>query len=178
MASEIPVGRNVGVYVYNGSEWRKLRSDSEGRLLVAGQLAGQQPLASHIRRYAKYSVSIAPGGTYTILDTTLGQGKVFHTYFRADGLTGAAKFSSIVFYVDGEATPSISPDLIYTYLLGGRLVDIGQAGAFRWDETYYIYEVWWGFGPTFQESLKITIVNADSSYSMDARYGIWVEWWV
>jgi len=35
MTNQKPLaGRNVGVLVYNGDEWRKLRGDAEGRLLL------------------------------------------------------------------------------------------------------------------------------------------------
>jgi len=177
MANQIPpVARNVGVYVHNGSEWRKLRSDAEGRLLVAGQL-GAQLRTVRIRRYEKWALFIGPGKTYTVLDTTSGQGKVFHTYFRVDGLAGVVKYCAILFQVDGELSASASPDMVYSFFVGRRIADIAQAGVITWDETNYIYEVWYDFGPTFQESLKITIKNEDTTNPVEVRYGIWVEWW-
>jgi len=67
--------------------------------------------------------------------------------------------------------------MIYSFFAGRRIADISQAGVITWDETNYIYEVWYDFGPTFQESLKITIKNEDTTNAVEVRYGIWVEWW-
>jgi len=170
------VGRNVGVLAHNGDGWRKLRSDAEGRLLVAGQL-GAQLRTAYIRRREKWALSIGPGETYSVLDTTLGKGRVIHCYFRVDGKAGPAKYSSILFTVDGESSAAISPDMIYSFFVGRRITDISQAGVITWDETNYIYEVWWDFNPAFKESLQIRIVNEDLVNAIEVRYGIWVEWW-
>jgi len=168
-----PVTRNVSVYVHDGVEWRKLKSDSEGRLLVAGQ-----QLTSYINRFVKGNLSVGPGETYTILDTTSGRGRIIHSYLRVDGQSASSFWSGIKFYTDGTPSTTITPDLIYHAFVGKRVVDISLAGVITWDTTNHIYEIWFDIGPTFNSSLKITLYNGDSANAITVNYGVWVEWWV
>jgi len=179
MTNQKPLaGRNVGVLVYNGDEWRKLRGDAEGRLLVAGQQPGQRP-TSRIRSYTIWDTSVGAGETFTILDTTSGRGRIIHCFLRVVGQAGPAAWTRMEFFVDGDTSPSFSthPDYIYTFFLGRRLVDISLAGCSLFDTTNHIYEVWFDIGPTFNSSLKMTVKNGDNANAITVRCGIWVEWW-
>jgi len=175
MANQIPpVGRNVGVYVHNGSEWRKLKGNGFGHALMS-----VLSTATRIEVYKAWGLTIGAGQTSTLLSTTAGRGRLLHCLLRVDGLTTGASGSWLSFFVDGEASASTKIFLnhIYYYYVGERIADMSTAGIITWDTTNHIYQAWFHFGPTFESSLKITFSNNDTDNPITLRYAIWVEWW-
>jgi len=168
-----PVKRNVGVYVHNGSEWRKLKGNSLGHAFMT-----VLPVATRIEIYKNWGQTIGAGQSFTLLDTTSGRGRVLHCFLRIDGKASEAEDSELCFFVDGEASAStkIAVSDIFYYWAGARLVDICPGGVIVWDTTYFDYQIWIHFGPAFESSLKITFTNKDPANSISLRYAIWVEW--
>jgi hypothetical protein len=208
-------GRQAGMCVYNGAEWRKAKGDADGHAQVdvlssalptgaatettlsaintelaqkleTADLAidtdkhldtHKIPHSSYVKCYETWRVTVPAGGTYVFLDTTAGCGRVLSFYLRVDGASADVRFSRIQFFVDGETSPSSKfyPAAIYTYLGGRRIVDLSIGGTITWDTTNFIYEVWLGYGPAFESSLKITLYNYDTTNPADFRVGVWVE---
>jgi len=165
-------GRQAGMCVYDGAEWRKAAGDADGRVHV------NVLSSTKVKLHAMWDTTVPADGTVEPLATTSGYGRVFACMFRIDGATASSRYSEVWFYIDGEATPSsvISPDHIYWYLCGSRVVDLSLAGIVAWDTTNHIYHGWWAFGPSFESSIRIVIKNKDTANPIVVRVGIWIEW--
>jgi len=136
------------------------------------------PHSSEVKLHGVWSLTVPAGETKEMLPTTSGCGKVFACMFRIDGQAYQARTSQVCFYIDEEATPStiISPDHIYWYLCGNRVVDLSLAGIVTWDTVNHIYHGWWAFGPRFESSVRVVIKNLDTANPIVVRVGIWIEW--
>jgi hypothetical protein len=209
-------GRQAGICVHDGSEWRKAKGDADGhaqvdvlssalpsgaateatlsslltelqqKLETADLAIDAQkhldthkiPHSSEVKLHARWDITVPADGTIEVLSTTSGCGRVFACMLYVDGEDWLSRYSEIWFYIDGEATPStiISPDHIYWYLCGGRIVDLNLAGIVTWDTTNHIYHGWWAFGPSFESSIRVVIKNKDTANPIVVRAGVWIEW--
>jgi len=209
-------GRQAGMCVHDGSEWRKAKGDADGhaqvdvlssalpvgaatettlsaintelaeKLETADLALDTQkhldthdvPHTSKITTHFAWDVTVPAGGTYTLLSTTSGHGKVLYFLVRVDGVAAEARWSHISFLVDGETSPStrICIEHIYLFICGGRVVDLNFGGTYVWDTVNYLYGVWAQLGPAFESSLKVIFENGDSANEVKIRACVWVEW--
>jgi len=172
-------GRQAGICVHDGTEWRKAKGDTDGHLWVQ-----ERPFKISI---VSWYGTVSAGGTQTLVNVT-GAGFLLGASQFMNGATMSCGESRFEVYIDGETSPSIKVransyrnDMTKAY--GNFTLQAAQSSAcpFGWgnlyDETEHIFSGGFALKSHFKTSLKVNWINADPNNAtyIDAIviYAIW-----